>query len=65
MTGSPPEPVQSLSVAEIREKARSQVGLLDNMSREQLVARFVEVCEQIRQEAIAKGSAIDGDWMGD
>jgi hypothetical protein len=35
------------------------------MPREQLVARFVEVGEQIRQEAIAKGTAIDGDWAGD
>ena len=49
------------SVEEIRRRAR----LLRDISREQLVARFIEVGEQIRQEAIANGTAIDGDWTGD
>jgi hypothetical protein len=50
-----PEP-QSLSAAEIHEKARWRARLLHDVPREQLVARFVEVGEQIRQEAVAKAS---------
>ena len=61
----PSEPARVLSAAEIREKARRRARLLRDVPREQLVARFFEVGEQIRQEAIAKGTAIDGDWRGD
>jgi hypothetical protein len=61
----PAEPVRSLSVREIREEARKRSRLLRDVPREQLVARFVELGEQIRQEAIANGTAIDGDWTGD
>jgi hypothetical protein len=61
----PSEPARVLSAAEIREKASRRARLLRDVPREQLVARFFEVGEQIRQEAIAKGTAIDGDWLGD
>jgi hypothetical protein len=61
----PLEPARRLSATEIREKARRRARLLHDVPREQLVARFIEVGEQIRQEAIAKGTAIDGDWTGD
>ena len=61
----PAEPARLLSAAEIREKARKRARLLRDVPREQLVARFLEVGEQIRQEAMAKGTAIDGDWSGD
>jgi hypothetical protein len=61
----PLESARRLSAAEIREKARRRARLLHDVPREQLVARFIEVGEQIRQEAIAKGTAIDGDWTGD
>jgi hypothetical protein len=60
-----PESLRPLSPAEIREKAKRRARLLRDVPREQLVARFMEVGEQIRQEAIAKGTAIDGDWTGD
>ena len=39
--------------------------LLRDVPRDQLVARFIEVGEQIRQEAVANGTAVDGDWTGD
>jgi len=61
----PSEATESLPVAEIREEARRRARLLHDVPREQMVARFVEVGEQIRQEAIAKGTAIDGDWTAD
>jgi len=61
----PVESVRSLSVREIREEARKRSLLLRDVPRDQLVARFVEVGEQIRQEAIVKGTSIDGGWTGD
>lgn len=60
-----PESLRPLSPAEIREEAKRRARLLRDVPREQLVARFMEVGEQIRQEAIAKGTAIDGDWTGE
>jgi hypothetical protein len=61
----PAEPARSLSVTEIREEARKRARLLRDVPRDQLVARFVEVGEQIRQEAIANATAIEGDWTDD
>jgi hypothetical protein len=61
----PERSARSASVEEIREEARRRARLLRDVPREQLVARFKEVSEQIRQEAIAKGTAIEGDWTGD
>lgn len=62
---NPTDPAQFLSAHEIVEEARKRARLLNDVSREQLVARFMEVGEEIRQEAIAKGTAIDGDWVED
>ena len=59
-----PQPTLS-SVARIREEAKRRAALLKDVPREQLVARFAELAEQVRQEAIEKGTAIEGDWMGD
>ena len=61
----PSGPARIFSASEIVEEARRRARLLRDVPREQLVARFMEVGEQIRQEAIAKGTAIDGDWTGD
>jgi hypothetical protein len=61
----PAEPARSLSATEIREEARKRARLLREVPRDQLVARFVEVGDQIRQEAIANATAIEGDWTGD
>lgn len=61
----PARPVRSLTAVEIREEARKRARLLRDVPREQLIARFLEVGEQIRQDAIAKGTSFDGDWTGD
>lgn len=42
---------------------RSQ--LLRDVPRSEIVARFQQVAEEIRQEAIARGNAIDGDLLSD
>ena len=54
-----------LSAEEIREEARRLARRLQSVPREQLIARFFEVGEEIRQEAISKGTAIEGDAEGD
>lgn len=54
-----------MNVDEIREEARRRANLLKDVPREQLVAQFLELGEQIRQEAIAKGTAVDGDLTDD
>jgi hypothetical protein len=60
-----PESPKPLSPEEIRVEARRRAELLRDVPREQLMARFLELGEEIRQEAIEKGTAIDGDWTGD
>ena len=61
----PDEPARPRSAGEIREEARRRARLLREVPRDQLFARFLEVGEQIRQEVIAQGTALDGDWTGD
>lgn len=58
-------PTQWLSPAEMRAEARRRATLLRDVPREEIVARFRELTKEIRQEAIAKGMAIEGDWIGD
>ncbi|MEZ4767390.1 MAG: hypothetical protein R2844_03080 [Caldilineales bacterium] len=56
---------QPLSVAEIRSEARRRAQLLDQMPREEIVARFEQLAEEIRREVIEKGTAVNGDWLHD
>jgi len=58
-------PVQRLSLAEMRAEARRRAALLQDVPREEIMARFRELAEEIRQEAIAQGTAIEGDWVSD
>ena len=61
----PAKPQHRLTTAEIRELAKHRAVLLADVPREQVAAQFAELAEEIRQEAIAKGTAIEGDWRGD
>ena len=54
-----------LSVAEIQAEAHRRASLLSQVPRAEIVTRFQELAEEIRQGAIAKGVAIEGDWQGD
>jgi hypothetical protein len=58
-------PQQRLSIAEMRAEARRRARLLREVPRAEIIPRFQELTEEIRQEAIAKGTAIEGDWRGD
>jgi len=39
--------------------------IMSELTRLPEVDRFHELTEEIRQEAITKGTAIEGDWRGD
>lgn len=54
-----------MTATEIQEEARRRAELLKDIPKEQLVAQLLELGEQIRQEAIAKGTAVDGDLTDD
>ena len=58
-------PTQRLSPAEMRAEAQRRATLLRDVPREDIVARFRELTEEIRREAIAKGTAVEEDWRGD
>ena len=53
------------SPAEIVAEARRQAALLADVPRAEVIARFEALVEEIRQQAIAKDTAIEGDWRGD
>jgi hypothetical protein len=46
-----------LSAAEMRMETRRRSQLLRDVPRSEIVARFQQVAEEIRQEAIARGTA--------
>ena len=56
---------KAVSAAGLRAEARRRASLLQDVPREQLSTRFAELTEEIRSEAIEKGTAIEGDWVGD
>ena len=58
-------PLQRLSVGAVRAQARRRAALLRDVPREDIVLRFRKLAEGIHQEAIAKGTAVEGDWRGD
>jgi hypothetical protein len=61
----PPASRRAVSAADLRAEARRRASLLQDVPREQLATRFAELTEEIRNEAIEKGTAIEGDWVGD
>lgn len=56
---------QSPSPAGIVAEARRQADLLSDVPRAEVAERLVVLTEEIRQQAIAQGTAFDGDWLGD
>jgi len=52
-------------VAEIQAAARRRAKELESVPREQIVARFDQLIEEIRQTVIDNGTAIEGDWESD
>lgn len=57
--------VPHMSATAIRIEAQRRAATLRDVPRNELVARFQQVAEKIRQQAITQGTAIEGDWEGD
>lgn len=53
------EDLERLSLAEFKQRVHQRSAELANVPREQLMAEFRQLVEEIRQEAIEKGIAID------
>lgn len=53
------------TTADIRRAARQRAAALRALPRDQLAAQLREVGEKIRSQAVASGTAIEGDWEGD
>jgi excisionase family DNA binding protein len=53
------------SPAEIVAAARKQAALLSDVPRAEVAARFEALVDEIRQQAIAQDTTIEGDWHGD
>lgn len=51
--------------AAIVAAARQQAAQLGDVPRSDIAARFELLVEEIRQQAIARGTAIEGDWRND
>ncbi len=54
-----------LSAAQIQTEARRQAQVLRQVPRTEIVTRFQKLAEEIRQTAIAKNTAVEGDWLDD
>ncbi len=53
------------SATEIRNEAERLASEMAHLSRDDVMLRFRDTLERIRTQAIANGTAIDGDWNGD
>ena len=52
-------------IAAIRAEAHRRAIQMGDLPRAEIVARFEAIAESIRQEAVSKGTAVEGDWQGD
>jgi hypothetical protein len=52
-------------VAEIRAEADRLAAGMEHQPRQEVMAQFHGTLERIRAQAVAAGTAIDGDWQGD
>ncbi|OIN91679.1 MAG: hypothetical protein AUJ21_07420 [Anaerolineae bacterium CG1_02_58_13] len=54
-----------LTAAEIVARARARAVEMSHLSHEEVVQRFIDAMDRIREDAIAKGTAIEGEWERD
>ena len=52
-------------IAELMNESRQLADVRKNVPRHQLAEEMKELIEQIRAQAIAKGTAIEDEWEGD
>lgn len=55
----------TISGLELVARAKERAALLEGMPRAEMAARLGTLIEEIRQHALASGTALEGDWTGD
>ena len=58
-------PKLPLTSAEILARAKARAEEMKHLSHEEVVQRFIDATDRIRADAIAKGTAIEGEWESD
>jgi hypothetical protein len=58
-------PAPRMSATTLRIEAQRRAATLRDVPRAELVTRFQQIAEEVRQQAIAQGTAIEGDWERD
>jgi dihydroxyacetone kinase len=53
------------TATQIVVRAKARAAETSHLSREEIAQQFSDALEAIRAEAIAKGTAIEGEWEGD
>ena len=51
--------------AELLARAKARAAEMSHLSREEVMERFSKSLDAIRADAIAKGTAIEGEWEDD
>lgn len=60
-----PVAARRVSAAQLVAEARRQANALQDVPRAEIASQFAALVENIRRQAIAQGTAIEGDWIGD
>ena len=55
----------ALNAAEIVARARARASEFSHLTHAEMVQRFIDAADRMRAEAIAKGTAVEGEWEGD
>lgn len=55
----------ALNADEILTHAKARAAEMSQLSHAEVVQRFIDATERARAEAIADGTAIEGDWESD
>lgn len=58
-----PASAPRMSAAAIRAEAQRRAAALQDVPRNELVSQFQAVAEDVRQQAIAQGTAIEGETL--
>jgi hypothetical protein len=57
--------ISSLTPDEILSRAKLRASELKHLPHAESVQRFIEATERVRDDAIDKGTAIEGEWESD
>lgn len=65
LKGQQAEAAKAAVTAAINAEAERLAATMQGRPRPEVMAEFRSVLESMRQQAVAQGTAIDGEWQGD